>query len=265
MVRYVFEKADFQKHSQSLTEFFLQRGYSNTLLGKVFEDVKKMNRSDLLEDKPKHETKKDPQSVFVCTWHPKLSKLPSILHKNFAIIQSDADLSKIYTDSPSVAFRRKKNISNFIIKTDTINKPKSNQSTSPCGNCKTCPLINQEQSITNFHTNITIPAISGGNCRTRGLVYAVRCKKHNLIYIGHTGDPLKDRISKHKYDIHKRPDNNELATHFHKNHNFNKDLDVMILQSGINTPQERLFIEDRFEEQKLSRFLTLFAEVESIL
>ena len=35
------EKADFQKHSQSLTEFFLQRGYSNTLLGKVFEDVKK--------------------------------------------------------------------------------------------------------------------------------------------------------------------------------------------------------------------------------
>ena len=138
----------------------------------------------------------------------------------------------------------KKNISNFIIKTDTINKPKSNQSTSPCGNCKTCPLINQEQSITNFHTNITIPAISGGNCRTRGLVYAIRCKKHNLIYIGHTGDPLKDRISKHKYDIHKRPDNNELATHFHKNHNFNKDLDVMILQSGINTLQERLFIED---------------------
>ena len=76
-------------------------------------------------------------------------------------------------------------------------------------------------------------------------MYAVRCKKHNCLYIGQTGDQLNNRMSKYRWDAKNRPDNNELATHFHK-HDIDNDMEVWILQTGLKTEAERLYHEDRW-------------------
>ena len=52
-------------------------------------------------------------------------------------------------------------------------------------------------------------------------------------------------MSKHRYDIRKRPENSELAEHFHLNHDPEKDMEVFILQTGLKTEAEREFFEDR--------------------
>ena len=56
---------------------------------------------------------------------------------------------------------------------------------------------------------------------------------------------MNDRFSKHRYDCKKRPDNSELATHFHKDHN-ESDMEVYILQTDLPGEQEREFFEDRW-------------------
>jgi len=79
------------------------------------------------------------------------------------------------------------------------------------------------------------------------VIYAAICKKCDKIYVGQTGEQLKERFSKHRYDAKKRPDNSELAEHFHKDHSFDKDLEVLILQSGLTKSEsQREHAEDRW-------------------
>ena len=68
-----------------------------------------MTHAELLKDKDK-----DPQSVFVCTWHPKLKRLPSILNENHKILNSDTKLNIIFSSKSTVAFRRKKHLANYL-------------------------------------------------------------------------------------------------------------------------------------------------------
>ena len=98
-----------------------------------------------------------------------------------------------------------------------------------CGKCKLCPQINTVKLIINDKLNITEKIKGTGNCKEREIIYAAQCSKHKVVYIGHTGEQLSERFSKHRYDIKNRPDNNELAKHFHDNHNLNDDLNVTIL------------------------------------
>ena len=50
----------------------------------------------------------------------------------------------------------------------------------------------------------------------------------------------------HSYDIKNRPDNSELAKHFHESHNLNDDLNVTILQNNIKTAAARRYLEDKW-------------------
>ena len=63
---------------------------------------------------------------------------------------------------------------------------------------------------------------------------------------------MSTRWSKHKYDIINRPSQNELATHCHKHHDLEKDLEVYILDHGIPVFAERERMEDRYICQLLT-------------
>ena len=202
-----------------------------------------MNRTQLLQDNEKQ--KRDPQTIFVCSWHPSLNNIPSILKEHFHLSQSDKTLSRIFTEAPSVAYRRPKNVKQRVIRNDIRAPPKTDKTTTPCGNCKLCPAISNETSITNTKKNITLEPINGGTCRTKCVIYAARCKKCDLIYIGHTSNELRERFGKHRYDINKRPSNTELSEHFGKDHT-EKDIQVKILQSGLWDDREREFHEDKW-------------------
>ena len=49
------------------------------------------------------------------------------------------------------------------------------------------------------------------------------------------GEQHSERSSKHRYDIKNRPDNSELARHFHESHNLIDHLNVTILQNNFKT------------------------------
>ena len=191
-------------------------------------------------------TKRNSQTIFVCHWHPSLYQISSILKENFHLIQSDKNLSEIFTERPSVAYRRPQTIERHIVKNDMRSQPKKEKITIPCGSCKLCPSISKNSTITNTRKNITVEPISGGTCRTKCVVYAARCKKCDLIYIGHTSNEIRERFGKHRYDVNKRPSNTEYSEHFGSADHTEKDMEVTILQSGIWNDQEREFHEDKW-------------------
>ena len=115
----------------------------------------------------------------------------------------------------------------------------------PCGKCIFCPRISTSNSITNEKKGICIRPKDGGNCQSKELIYAARCKTHKTIYVGHTGETLAKRFGKHKWDVHNRPENSDLAQHFNKNHK-DEDMEVMILQAGLRKKEEREHHEDKW-------------------
>ena len=110
--------------------------------------------------------------------------------------------------------------------------------------------------ITNDKFNITEKIKGTGKCKERKIVYAVQCSKHKVLFIGHTEEQLSERFSKHRYDIKNRPDNSELAKHFHESDNSNDDLNITILQNNIKTAAARRYHEDKWM-CKLKKALTL--------
>ena len=99
----------------------IERGYSERYLqSMIVNEVSQINREDLLQDKPKE--KKDPNLIFVSDWHPILGNIPSILKRNFHIIENDSVLTKVFPSKPLVAFRRPKTIRNHTVQNDIRKK-----------------------------------------------------------------------------------------------------------------------------------------------
>ena len=230
--RIYLRKSDHLLNSEILCQQFIERGFHEKELKKTIKQVAKMDRSGLLRDRIREN--KDPQTILVSTWHPKLSAITSVLKHNFHLISSDPKLSKIFKQKPTVTYRKNKSLSDHLLKNDIANQ-QLHSNVTPCGKCKLCPQMNTAKLITNVKLNITEKIKGTGNCKEREIIYAAQCSKHKVLYIGHTGEQLSERFFKHRYDIKNRPDNSELAKHFHESHNLNDDLNVTILQNNIKT------------------------------
>ena len=70
--------------------------------------------------------------------------------------------------------------------------------------------------------------MQGGEEDANGVIYDT---KHDLIYVGQTGNKLNERLNAHSSDIKLRPERSELDKHFHHNRcDFDHDLQVSILE-----------------------------------
>ena len=239
------EFSEFIKNSNILCKFLVKRGYSEKSLQAMVKEVAEIKREDLLQDKKKE--KKDPNSIFVSDWHPMLKNIPSILKQNFHLIENDSSLTKIFPSKPLVAYRRPKTIRNHVVRSDVLRKENETSGSTKCGKCKLCTVneFSIKSTITNKNKGISRKIKDFGSCDSKGIIYAARCKKHNSIYVGHTGESLKSRFNKHRWDIKHRPGNSELAEHFHNNHQ-DKDLEVTILQTALPDENERVHFEDKW-------------------
>ena len=239
--------ADYISKANTFIKYFLDRGYDKNNIENAAKTALKTSRASLLENN-NQVVKKETQSIFVTTWHPKLKQLPSVMRKYHHLLHNDDSLKDIFPSVPLVAFRKKKSVREFVVRNDVQSREiKISTQTAPCGKCKkTCHLINSSNIIRNTISGQQAKS-AGGSCKSKNVIYAVRCKKHDLLYIGHTGDELSQRMSKHRYDFNKRPHNNELTKHLAEtNHSFETDIEVSILQRDVTSVQQREFVEDKF-------------------
>ena len=107
--------------------------------------------------------------------------------------------------------------------------------------------MSNDETLKNIHHGKEIKKLDEGNFRTANVVYGVKYKIYGDIYIGNTGEELREKFRKHRYDAKNRPDNNELTANIHKHqHEFDKDIEVLILKGHLYQKHEKELWEGKF-------------------
>ena len=92
-----------------MKEWFIKRDYPESVIDK---EMKKVRFSEQGQ-KPKKVEKVVP---FVVTYHPLLSKLPSIIHRNLHLLHMNQEVKNVFTIVPIVSYRSARKISSYLVR-----------------------------------------------------------------------------------------------------------------------------------------------------
>ena len=102
----------FESRARELTDHLCKQGYQKKEISLAIERARQQKREDLLSYRPKSESNVLP---FVLTYHPDLPKVRDIVNKHWPI-ESSSTLSEIFTERPTVAYRRPKSLRDLLVR-----------------------------------------------------------------------------------------------------------------------------------------------------
>ena len=158
--------------------------------------------------------------VFLTTYNLSLSHLNSIIRKYFPILTATKCGSEAFKNAPLIAYRRPKNVSDFLVKAK-LKQPSQSNKTQPntisrCndGRCRTCKFIaHGTSSYTFYNTGEQRKIPQSLSCSSDNLVCLINCKsciKQDPTlpcqYIGQTSPTLKERFEEHRRGIQNNTD-----------------------------------------------------------
>ena len=107
----------------------------------------------------------------------------------------DPYLKKVCPEPPLIAFRRQKNIQEFLIRAKVPPAPSRPKRALPgmkqCGRCLACSYVKTGKNMKSTSSNFT------AELNTSGVVYCIECKICRIQYVGKTKDKAKERFLKH--------------------------------------------------------------------
>ena len=163
---------------------------------------------------------------------------------------SDPYLKEVFPEPPLTAYKRQKNVRDYIIRAKVPSlgqsRPKRNNlGMRKCGrSCHACPYIKEgkeARSKENFLWKINKLV----TCDTFNVVYLIQCTKDNCKeqYIGETERPLKFRLSDHKGYINGKQMNQPTGAHFNSRGHSISNMKITILEkvkdNNVNYRKER--------------------------
>ena len=236
---------DYWTHANQFITFFANRGYNQANLSQCAKEIATYHRQDLLKEKPK-QTEEAKRIPLVISWHHKFKGISDVLHHQYErIARSNATFKEVFPQPPIIAYRRAKNNSDRIVRANHWGK--KNLQTA---HTKTKSMIDSNMntfgSICNPKTgrSANIPI---GSATDSNVIYAAKCKKHQVLYVGTTGGQLNTRFSGHRSDIKHYPSRCELPKHFREcGCDFSMDLEVSVLEHVKGGVATRLLKEDKW-------------------
>ena len=238
---------DYEHHAEQFVNHFVKRGYKESRLRKMKEEIKLMDREELLQPKAPTSSERTP---LVITYHHKFTGIAQVLRRSYQrMLSKHTDSAKIFPEPPLVAYRRTTNIRDKIVRANhhgSTNTHKSPNEATASTQSSLEQNMNNSGFITNKKGNRRC-RVQGGPPTTVGAIYAGRCTKHDIISVGQTGGPVNIRFNGHRSDARLRPYRTELDAHFSNNDcNFNEDLEVTILEQVSGSQHLREHKEDKW-------------------
>lgn len=208
-----------------MIERFVDKGYNRQELVATRERVGNMDRETILQNRNRERNYKD-GVLFITGFNKQYKELEDIIKKNWPIISSDPQLSKILPLKPTFIYRRAKRIRDQIVK--NVPDPPKRISTFldqkgfyRCGRCKPCRLTNKaERKITGFKSNATKQIYKVDKlitCCSTHVTYVLECSC-GLQYVGRTTRALSVRIGEHVRNIEKEYKYHSVSKHFREIH-----------------------------------------------
>ena len=147
---------------------------------------------------------------------------------------SDNYLEKVFPEPPLIAFKRQKNIKDYVVRARVPPPLRKNPRRQipgmrKCGRqCHACPYIKEEKELKCGETNWKLS--KSLNCKDKNVIYMIECNKCYSKYIGETERELKDRLSDHKTYIRSEKSNQPVGEHFNLPGHSIDNLTVIILE-----------------------------------
>jgi hypothetical protein len=218
-----------------LKELLSSRGYSPRMIDAALDRAKAIPRDIALRKVVNNKATNRP--VFAMTYDPRLPSIQNIQAKHWrSMTAQDPYLASVFPQPPLTAYRRQRNIRNYIIraKVPVISKRNTRRNFNgmkKCGkNCTACPYIKEGNTIKNnsFEYKINKQA----NCNTYNIIYVIQCKKDNcrLSYVGQSGRSLKARLGDHRGYIVNNVTSQATGAHFNSPGHSLSDLTVTIAE-----------------------------------
>ena len=229
---------------EELRDMLLNRNYRPGMVKAAIEKARNIPRDIALRKVVKQPHSKIP--VCVVSWDPRLPSIDSIQQKHYRAMTSlDPYLKEVYPQAPIVAYKRPKNIREYLIRAklpppNPTRPSRQSKGMKKCKkNCLICPYIEETKEIKgdNFSWKIE----TNVSCNTNNIVYMLQCKKERCQigktkptqYIGETERNLRDRVCEHIGYINTQKLNQPAVEHFNLPGHSKADMKVTILERVI--------------------------------
>lgn len=139
---------------------------------------------------------------FVTTFNNQWSEVRNLLVKNWHILGSDSRSQPHLPDNPLLTARRAPNLGNYLTQSHFVGPCKTTGRgfklvrSFPRGDCNVCQYMEPTKQFVNPRDGRTVGLKGYINCRTKGVIYCLKCPC-SLLYIGQTTQQLKQRVQKH--------------------------------------------------------------------
>ena len=266
------ETNDFERRASDLNKWLTSRGHDVNLVKTQIEKARNLDRNALLDD-VYSKINQENKLFLVVTFHPALTKrIYEILKSNHNILTaSDEQHKKIFSDVPSVSFRRCKTIKDILVRSKLRLEQFQMGSSNRCNrkNCLVDKSLDTNKFFVNFDGKRTFNLRKGHlDCNSKFVVYKIKCLTCNLQYVGSTVTKFRERFNnykaqfrkflKRKEEGHKNPGDGisqaKFFSHFcEPNHKGIDDWSFQLIDQSDNL--ERLRKRESFWQHKLNSFI----------
>ena len=235
ITRICSENTSKEKRYQELEQMLIDRDYPSNIIENAMKRARTISREVAL--RPTATTTTTRRPVWVVSWDPRLPSLQAITKKHWRTMKlTDPYLEEVFPEPPLIAYKRQKNIRDFLIRAKVPQKLNSRPQRKIPGmkkcnkQCHACPYIKQCKEVKN--SNFQWKIRDTVNCESSNIVYLIECQKDKCKekYIGESHRKLKDRIQEHKGYVNNRHLNQPTGYHFNQPGHTLSDMKIVILE-----------------------------------
>ena len=193
----------FKKSVVDLKNYFLERNYPNDVINNALDKVLLLSQEEALVQS---QNVKNNIVPFVIEYNPSLPNIGNILHKYWNLLDLSLNDSVKYVNSlkPIIAYRRPRNIRDFIVKSKFTSANVNDRCYSQVCNrkrCSHCQNIVVDDMFSSTNTNESFLLQNCTDCSTKNVIYLITCKRCQMQYVGQTNQPVSKRMNSHRFDI----------------------------------------------------------------
>ena len=228
--------------------FFRHRGYPKRIISQARDRVMATPRATLISE-PNETPAEQPGTIpLVLTYHPTNVLVNKIITRNLHLVRDDPETATIFQPLRVLcAYRRDSNLRDSLVRSALDNTTVTNEArgTFPCSRtrCNKCAHTNASASIATPGGHITVQ--SKYTCVGENVVYAIKCRICNKLFIGETGRRLGDRFREHLRSTRLSGTDLPVGRHFTSPGYSIGDMLVSVIRSGFRSPTERRSFEAR--------------------
>ena len=199
IARICSKPTDRERHFCQLKQMLLALDYRSKLIDAAIEEAYNIPSTEALQKVVREKNQNHP--VFVVTFDLRLPSMTQTVHRHYRTMAQDPYLKEVFLEPPLIAFRRQKNIREFLIRVKVppaLSRPKrALPGMKKCGRCLACSYVKTGKNIKSTSSNFTTELNTSVDCNTSGVVYCIECKICRIQYVGKTKDKAKERFLKH--------------------------------------------------------------------